>query len=60
LLTIKLTKFVQCSLQLSKKQRRLVGQGLLCSGKLVNAWGLGGLCNAHSNPGAHLSLSKRK
>lgn len=30
---------------------------LLCNGKLVNAWGLGGLCNAHSNPGAHLSLS---
>ena len=32
----------------------------LCNGKLVNAWGLGGLCKAHSNPGAHLSLSIRK
>ena len=32
----------------------------LCKGKLVNAWGLGGLCNAHSRPGAHLSLSIRK
>ena len=33
---------------------------LLCNGKLVNAWGLGGLLNAHSKPGAVLSLSIRK
>ena len=36
------------------------GSNALCKGKLVNAWGLGGLCKAHSNPGAHLSLSIRK
>jgi hypothetical protein len=49
---------ISSSVRVLKSLSRIVGA--LCNGKLVNACGLGGLCKAHSNPGAHLSLSIRK